>query len=164
MALLFFLGLSGIIAALGLAYHRYVILTDLHKLELAGAQETSKNLGDFIQKQSEHAKKKFATLALGKFTVDLKVVEGMTLSRGVLNVAELEITIECDNKETRYYIEDHLTRARDQITGVLTSVDRDELLTREGKHKLKKRLLDHLNAWLPNGKVEELFISNQLLN
>ncbi|HCM40524.1 MAG: hypothetical protein A2070_03445 [Bdellovibrionales bacterium GWC1_52_8] len=165
MAFLFFLGVIGVVTAFTLTYRRYSKITDLSSLQGTGVEETSKNLSEFIQKQSDHAKKKFATLALGKFTVDLKPVEGIALSRGVLNVAELEITVECDNKETRYYIEDHLTRTRDQVTGVLTSVDREELLTRDGKRKLKKRLLDHLNAWLPAGnKVEDLFISNQLLN
>lgn len=79
-------------------------------------------------------------------------------------MAELEITVECDDKDTRYYIEENLPRARDQITGILTSLDRDDMLTRDGKKKLKKKLIDQLNMWLPKGKVEELFISNQLLN
>ncbi|HLD99416.1 MAG TPA: flagellar basal body-associated FliL family protein [Bdellovibrionota bacterium] len=164
MAILFFIGVLGVAIVLSIVYERYIRYQDLRKYQSTAAEQTSKNLGEFIQKQAEHAKHKFSTLTLGKFTVDIAPIDSPPPARGVNSVAEVEIVIECDSKETRYFIEDNLARAQDQITNVFASLTRDDLLSRDGKKKLKARLIEKLNGWLPSGKVEDLFFNDLVIS
>ena len=59
--------------------------------------------------------------------------------------------------------QDNLDQVRNQITNVLLPLERDQLLSREGKKKLKKALIERLNVWLPKGKVDDVFFSKLLL-
>lgn len=156
MALVFFLSLGVLALALGMAYQRYLRFQDLKALSSGSAafEDASKNIGEFIHKQAETARHRFSTLPLGRFNVEVRPAVG---SEGDFQSAEIEIVIECDSKETRYFIEDNMPRVRDQITNVLLPLERDELMTRDGKKLLKKKLLDRVNAWLPEGQVIELF-------
>ncbi|OFZ55960.1 MAG: hypothetical protein A2428_11950 [Bdellovibrionales bacterium RIFOXYC1_FULL_54_43] len=164
MAILFFVGVLGVVIVLSIVYERYIRYQDLRKYQSTAAEQTSRNLGEFIQKQAEHAKHKFSTLTLGKFTVDIAPIDSPRPVRGVNSVAEVEIVIECDSKETRYFIEDNLARAQDQITNVFASLTRDDLLSRDGKKKLKARLIEKLNGWLPSGKVQDLFFNDLVIS
>jgi flagellar basal body-associated protein FliL len=105
-----------------------------------------------------------STLGLGTFTVELKEVPGHAGAWAVMNLAEVEIFIECDGSETRSYLDEHLTLARDQVTGVFTALNREDLMTREGKAKLRRLIIKKLNEILPQGKVEELYFSKLLVS
>ncbi len=166
MSILFFVSLFGMLIVLG---STFTLLSSVHrgaKKSSTGAQQDqgAEHLSQFIEKQAEEAKEKVDTLEIGNFTVELKRLPNQRDVPGVMNMAEVDIVVECDNKNTRYYLEDNLVQAKNQITGVFTAIDRDELLTRQGKRQLKKRLLDRLNTWLPKGKVENLFFSKLIIN
>ena len=98
-------------------------------------------------------------ISVGQFTIELKAVPGHPKSKGFMNMAELELVVECDSADTHTYIEENLVQARSQLTDIFLSMDRDELLTREGKRKLKKRLIERLNGWMPRGKIQNVFFA-----
>lgn len=75
------------------------------------------------------------------------------------NIAELELVVECDSPDTHTYIEENLVQARNQLTDIFLSMERDDLLSREGKRKLKKRLIERLNGWMPRGKIQNVFFA-----
>jgi flagellar basal body-associated protein FliL len=126
--------------------------------------EQGKNLDDFIKKQSDEAKMKFTTHSLGLFNIELKPVEGSRPGPGVMNIAEVEVQVQCDVKETCDILDDQQVKARNEVTIVFTATERDELLSREGKRRLKKKILDRLNAWIPKGKVEDLYFTKLIIN
>ena len=79
-------------------------------------------------------------------------------------MAEMELYAQCDAKDTCEYIEENMASARDQITDALLPMDRDAVITGEGKRRLKKHIVDKLNVWLPRGKIENIFISNLIVD
>jgi flagellar basal body-associated protein FliL len=50
------------------------------------------------------------------------------------------------------------------MTNVFVALDREDLLSREGKRKLKNIIIKKLNGWLPHGKVEDLHYSKLLVS
>ena len=102
---------------------------------------------------------------LGAFTLELAAPKAnQGLPRGMMNVAEIEITLECETHDACETIQARLIEAKNQVTNALTPLERDELLSREGKNRIKRRVLDRLNSWLPTeGKVRELYFSRLLL-
>jgi flagellar basal body-associated protein FliL len=166
MSLLFFLCFLGVFAVFGAAIHRYLKIREI-RIELARSarvDEGAEHFGEFVRKQAAEAKHKSSLMGLGQFTVELKPVPNQKVVPGVVNMAEVELVIECDSKETREYIEDNLAQARNQVTDVLFLLDREAVLTREGKRKLRKTLIEKLNLWLPKGKVEELYFSKLVVS
>ncbi len=129
--------------------------------KIKGQSEQSKQVSEFIKKQSKEAKTRAAIVSIGSFTVELKDPEndGKPARRtsGVMNMADLEIVLECADRDTRVFVEEHMAEVRNQITNVLVPVERDELFSREGKKRLRKRIIDKLNNWLPSGKVQDLY-------
>jgi len=165
MAILFFLSLIMVATVFGVSLRRYLQYRQAHPVAAGdSAPDVSQNFGEFIQKQADSAKQRVSQVKLGKFTVSLQPVEGPQAAPGVLSVAEVEIVVLCDNRETRFYIEERIAMAQDQITAVLGTLDREDLLGREGKKRLKKQLMDKLNEWLPNGRVDDLFFSSLLVH
>lgn len=166
MSLLFFASLLGIAVVFGAAVGRYFAIRRI-RLELSRSShvdEGAAHFGEFVRKQAEENKHKSSLMSLGQFTVELKPVPNQRPVPGVVNMAEVEFAIECDNKETRDYIEDNLAQARNQVTDVLFDLDREAILTREGKKKLRKALIEKLNLWLPKGKVEDLYFSKLVVS
>lgn len=133
------------------------------KVQVAEAS-ASKNLGEFFRKQHDEAMIKAVMANLGSFTLELKAVPGMKVGPGANNIAEIEIEAECESKETRLFIEANLPQVKNELTNVFTALDRAELLSRDGKRKLKKQIRDRLNKWLPSGKVVELYISKLIVS
>jgi flagellar basal body-associated protein FliL len=116
-------------------------------------------VAEFIAKQAEEAKRRNTTLNLGDFIVELKFAPGEVRPRGVMNMAELQIVIECDVKETCVYIDTNLVQVRNELTNVFVAIDREEVMSLEGKKRLKKILMERLNMWLPKGRVQSLFFA-----
>jgi flagellar basal body-associated protein FliL len=124
--------------------------------------EQAARMSEFIKKQSEDAKTRAAIVSLGSFTIELKDPEtpdGKPARRvsGVMNMAEIEIVLDCGERDTRIWVEENMAAVKNQLTNVLTPVERDELFTREGKKRLRKRMMDKLNSWLPHGKVQDIY-------
>ncbi|MGK5084070.1 flagellar basal body-associated FliL family protein [Bdellovibrionota bacterium FG-1] len=101
-------------------------------------------------------------LPLGDFTVELKPLQGRRVKTLQANLADVGIVLECDSNTTYVYLEQRVPQIRNQLTDVFLMIERDELLTREGKQRLKGRLLDQLNTWLPKGKIRNIFFSKLL--
>lgn len=168
MSWLFVLSLIGVAAVLTLTVQRKKALDALNpeQPEVAAHSEGSlqENFGHMVGKSADFAKRKFSTMELGSFNVELKRDPALKLPRGVINMAEIELVAECDSKVTCEYIETHMTRARDQVSTLLTALERDELMSKSGKRKLKKTLLDRLNHWLPSGKLENLYVTKLVIS
>jgi flagellar basal body-associated protein FliL len=162
-AILFVVSLCGIVFVMGLAGVH--VWEDRKNIQVQMNQsEQGKNLDEFIKKQAEEAKKKYSMQTLGTFTIQLKTIEGQKPAPGVMNLAEIEVQAKCDEVETCQRLEEGSAQVRNEITSSLGPMDRDVLLTKEGKSRLKKKLLDRLNAWLPKGKIEELYFSKLVIS
>jgi flagellar basal body-associated protein FliL len=164
-AVLFVLSLIGIVFVAILAGNYFWQSRKAMHDELANTGEAGKNLGDFIKKQSDDAKRKFTFQSLGTFNIELKPAdpEGKT-PKGVLNMAEVEIQVQCDKKDTCDYLDGQNAKVKDEVTQVFTAMERDELLSKEGKKRMKKKIIDRLNLFLTEGKVEDLFFSKLIIN
>ncbi len=160
MAFLFLLFLLGTAFVSVLAVQHYLAYREKQLQELSLANELqAKRLGDFLKKQSDEAKHRFSTLVLGIFNVDIKPSPDEKPAYRATNMAEIEIVLLCDDKETRYYIEENLSQAKNQVTNILTPQTREDLMSREGKKRLKKMIIEKINTWLPKGKVEDLYFN-----
>ena len=106
------------------------------------------------------------TFTLGTFNIELRRPTNQTpqSARTVLNTAEIEIVLICDSIDTREYLEDHVVQTKNQLTDSLTSLERDELMSRGGKRRLKKKMLKSLNQWLLKGKVNEIYFSSLIIS
>lgn len=165
MSLFFFVSLAGVVTLGILTVQRNMRLKEARlAAEVAETEEAEARsheaalLGKTVAAEANpHA---LSMLNVGQFTIELKPIAAQDKhAGGFMNMAEVELVIECDSKETHDYIEENLVAARSQITDIFLSMDRDELLSRDGKRKLKKRLLERLNGWIPRGKVQNVFFS-----
>jgi flagellar basal body-associated protein FliL len=167
MSIFFFLSLFGVIALGVLVIQRN---SRLEQERLARIEAEAKDAAERDEEAAllggheaaDHSKSS-SMLNLGQFTIALKPVKERPKSGSFVNMAEVELVAECDSKDTHDFLEENLAQARNQLNGVFLSVDREELLTREGKRKLKKRILELLNGWLPHGKVRGIYFSNLIV-
>ncbi len=126
--------------------------------------DTSGQMSEFLERQHQEEKWKSTTLGLGDFVIDLKRKGDEVKAPGVNNVASLELFIECDTRETCEYIEGSSVQTRSQVTNALIQIDREELLSKDGKRKIKKAIIDRLNTWLPKGRIENLYITKLVIS
>ena len=105
---------------------------------------------------AEKAKKETvqSTLNLEPFLVNLADKEAVrfvkvTFRLGI-NLKGVEEEIGKDNV--------FLSSTRDSIISILTAKTSDEMLTKEGKEKLRQEVQTRVNAVLPKGKVLEVYI------
>ena len=103
------------------------------------------------------------TIVLGTFTIQLKSDLTVPKMGHVYNLAEIEVVALCCNQETKIFMQENAVPVKDAIAGVFTSMDRDELMSRKGKERLKVRILKKLNEWLKSGKVEAVYISKLII-
>jgi hypothetical protein len=111
-----------------------------------------------------HAKndKPLTLLDLGRFSIQLKGepnAQALRANGSKAGLADVSLVLECDSPETYEYLEQRSAQVRNEITGALDAVDREELLSRLGKNRLKSRVKDQVNGWLPKGKVLNVYIS-----
>jgi len=103
------------------------------------------------------------SLELGKFTVELDHPNADEF-KGAIDLAEVEVSVITDTRETQEYLRTHLVETRDQVTRVLTAIPRRELMSREGKRKINIKILRKLNHWLRRDAITEAYISNLLVD
>ncbi len=133
-----------------------VVAAAAHGQEHAGA----KPVDDDLEKEGEKKPQMGASmLTVGAFTVDLKPQPSLRKKAAGADLADVTLVLECDATETYDYLSQRLPQLKSQITNVFIDLERDELLTREGKLKLKAKLMDRINAWIPKGKVQNIFFS-----
>ena len=160
MASAFFLSCAGLVGVLTFGWVE--LQRSGFDLGFKGGEEMdqAKGLEKFFSRQRDAALLRVVTLKIGKFKIELLPAPGQEKMLGVVNMAEVEIVLECDQKETCKYMEDNLPKVRDQIASILTAVERNEILSPEGKKRLKRGILRKVNLWLPIGKVRNLFFTN----
>jgi flagellar basal body-associated protein FliL len=164
MSMLFFASLVGVLLVCKLSWNRYRELAEIRAQHAQQEASTENQLSTFIGKQAEEAKHKYTSYEIGTFTIELKQAPGQKKIPGVLNMAEVDLVAECDVKETCTYLEDYSTQVKSQVTNVFVAMDREQLMSKEGKRKIKKQLIDRLNSWLPKGRVENVFISRLIIS
>ena len=158
MALLFFVSCAGLVFIVGLATQKFLEMREQAALGPDAGQVT----GEFFAKQKAAAEIAKSHFNMGKFTFELAPTD-KSLPSGVLNVAEVVIEIHCDEVETCEYIKKHITPARDVVSSVLIAIDRDELMSKDGKVRLMAKVMDRLNKWLRQGKVMHAFVTKLII-
>lgn len=123
------------------------------------APSQAENLNALFTKQSTEAKALTSKYGLGNFIVELVSVKGQERVPGMVNMAEIEIWVECDSKRTCDFIKDNVFKVRDQVTQVLQAVDREDVLTFMGKRRIKKTIRRKLNLWLTDGHIKEIYFT-----
>lgn len=162
MSALFLASLIGLFLVSGVGIHRY---REMQRIRgSAKEEETARNLGEFLKKQAEEARQKASLLDLGVFSIELRASKGQKPIPGVVNMAEVEITLECDSKQTRELVERNQAKVKSAVTNALTAVERAELMSRDGKKRIKKSIIDRINESLPSGKIEEVYFTKLLLS
>jgi flagellar basal body-associated protein FliL len=162
MSLVFVASLLGIVLVSGIAVKRY--WNAKKRAQLIEAREIEKRNREILEKEAFEARRRDSVVSLGSFALELKPVPNQHLGPGVVNMAQMEIMLVCDGPETRDYIKEHMVQTRNQMTQVFTALDREELMSRDGKKKLKGVIIRKLNGWLPHGKVDDLFFSKLIIN
>ncbi len=159
MSFFFWLSSLGYLGVCGMGFKYHFAATSREKFAEKQLHAEKQNLSIFIKKQADDARRKAATLALGTFWVELNSDFDGKTPFGLVNMAEIAIVLECDSKETRVFIETNLVIVRDKFATLFVAMDRDEIMSREGKRSIKRKLLEKINTWLPSGKVEEIYFS-----
>lgn len=115
-------------------------------------EDQGENLNKFFSKTQQEAQTFYTTLELGKFTIQLKndPLAKTKAAPGVLHLAEVDMTVECTSKEVCQFVEDNMPKARDSVSEILVAVDQKELMTVDGKGRLKAAILGAINRWLKN--------------
>lgn len=162
MAALFFLSLSGLVFAILVGMNRYSHNKKLQAEAILRREARIK--AEIERKLAEGEKRQASIFTLGVFTLELKPVPHQKLAPGVMNMAEVEIVLLCDEPKTKAFLEENQVQAQNQMTNVLTAIDREELLSREGKRKIKAILIRRLNHWLPHGAIEDLYFSKLVVS
>jgi hypothetical protein len=164
MSGVFFASCLGAVIIVGEGIHRFQVSRRVERERLSRAQSETMHLGEFIRRQAEEARHRWSMFKLGNFNVALNPIPGSHPLPGVMNMAEIEMIAACDSKPTRDYLESHLPQVKSLIISTLTAQDREELLSVAGKKKIKKKILEKLNYWLPKGKIEELYFTSLILS
>ena len=127
--------------------------------------EGSSSIKQLVEKQNSKSHHEATTLNLGVFTFDIDNKEEVRLVRAPtsFHLAEMEIVVQCEQAESCNYLQDHSAQARDRVTIILTHMQRQELLSKEGKVRLRRLLIDSLNQLIPSGRVTELYFSKLLI-
>ncbi len=100
---------------------------------------------------------------LGTFVVELK--EAVKTRKVQMDVAEVEVIAECENKEVCSLLESRPNEARDAVVSAFSPVGRADLLSADGKRRLKKRILQKLNLFvIREGRVRRIFFGKLLVS
>lgn len=115
---------------------------------------------DLVEKRAQDEKRKKNTFVLGNFRTSLTSHGDASKRAMTLNLVELEVVIECDSLATRQYIEENIIPAQHQVATSFNDLRDSDLMTADGKRRLRRTIMYKLNTWLPKGKVEDLFFSH----
>lgn len=126
--------------------------------------EQARNMEKLVEKAKEAAHYKYAVIELGQFTVELKTQDQTPPPKGVFNVAQIEIYLECDTKETCDFLQAHLDEVKDKVSETLIDIDRDEIMSLDGKARIKQAIRNRLNPWIGKGSVEKVFFSKLVIS
>ena len=103
-------------------------------------------------------------LSLGQFSIELTEKPGIKRAHGMMNLAAIELFVSCDTKDTCEYIEAHKVQIQNQITSFFTPIEREDFLSIAGKRSIRKALVEHLNRWLPEGKLKDVYFVQVIIS
>ena len=123
--------------------------------------------GSFTKRVVEEVKKEEGLVALdidypavyvGAFFIPFRRAPVAAKFNEPLDMAKADIVVACDSTTTCDYLEKYIDYVKDQIIKAIGShqLDREELLSFEGKQKIKEEILKRLNNWLKHGEVKEV--------
>jgi flagellar basal body-associated protein FliL len=113
------------------------------------------------QKMSAALKRHLSEINLGKFHIAIQSNEQSQFE--IKNMGQIEITLLCNNEDLRNWIDQHKAIMQDQIYKILDIVTREDLMTAEGKKRLKNTLIKQLNEFLPFGIIHDIYFSNLVI-
>ena len=162
-ARLFVLGVFGVLAVL--IFSVIHLRARFNPVHIKTVEEQQAEIMKEILEKEKSSKEQHVTIyRVGSFGMQLKDVEGSRPLRGVVGMAELEIHVQCDRPETCLYLDEHSTDLKDIIAPMLNPMDREILMSVDGKEKLKIALQDKVNRWLPRGHIDKIFFSRLLID
>ena len=163
VSFLFLVSAFGVIAIFTFQVQRYWKAHEV--VAQRAAQTLQKRRKELVQKESEDARYRASLITLGSFSIELKdPLPEPGIKRKPMSLAVIDVVVLCDKEETRGFIEAHLPQVRGELVGVFVAIDREELMSRKGKQKIRYTILRKLNEWLPQGKVKDLFFSKIILS
>lgn len=168
MTYLFFASLFGLFVVIGIGFFKYREFQ--HWKATESPEALAKQKEERLAKKNEEDRKKRQRfmLPVGEISVELRATAQSPRIEGTLNIATIGFVFECDTEETCLFFEDKKDQVRHQITVFLTTVDRLEMLSREGKRKIKKAVLERVNAWVGSieaeSKFNAVYISSLIIN
>jgi flagellar basal body-associated protein FliL len=160
MSALFFLSLFAAVGVAGMALWQRRPVPAVEALKL----DRDAELTDYLARQSPVSTEQPTFTRLGEFRVELRRPPAQTEVNRTLNLAEIELTAECESAEACEYLEKHRAEARDQLATSMRPLAADELLSRRGKERLRAEWVDQLNSWLPRGKVRGVWFTRLVVN
>jgi flagellar basal body-associated protein FliL len=160
MAFLFLLSLIGLTVTLVIAFERYQDHARNNKALLAQIREEKKKQ----QTLNEGLEYKNRLIDAGSFQIELKPLTTEQTYTTLLNLATVDVILLCDSPATGAFIKSQQPRIRNSLINIFSPMDREELLSIQGKKKLKLLMMRKINEWLPEGKIEEVFFSKLILN
>lgn len=162
MTVFFYLSLFVFIALMGsFGKNWYRSVVAKKKVETALLVEAEKK-APWVLKAKEKDLIKLQ-LNLGEFMLELRPrqeeagdAKGTKVySKDHMNIATIELIAECDTVDTCHFVEEHIVQVRDQMILILTGLEREVLMSREGKQKVKRALIDRLNRWLGDHGISD---------
>ncbi len=86
--------------------------------------------------------------------------------KGEVKVFEVEVFVECDKPETAAWVRAHLSQSKETVSTVLQSKTYEQLITNEGKNRLKGEIVTSLNTLIQKsfaGKVKRAYFSHLIM-
>lgn len=132
-------------------------------------------------REEERAKR---MISLGEFSLELRPREETAeiasnpdlkgrAYKDHMNLATLEIVVECETVAACELLSAQIVQVRDQLVLMFSGLERDVLMSKDGKAKLKAAIQERLNTWLdqhqekvgdqPGGKVEAVHFTQLIM-
>jgi flagellar basal body-associated protein FliL len=174
MALLFVLSLIGVLAVGAISTRRYLKYRKIAQERAARMKKKEpcvemscafSAMEELAKKNAALAEIKASTVNLGEFEIGLVGLGDGRPGRSGMRL-ELEVAIEFDSGDTGRWVSSSLAPARSELVGSvgsLTGLTREDLMTPEGKSKVRERIRERMEKWLPSGKVKGIYFSKFLL-
>lgn len=154
----FYISIFVFIALLGSTGKNWYRSQAAKKKALAALQVEADKKAPHVLKEKEKEAIKLQ-LNLGEFMLELRPRheegDGKAYEKDRMNIATIEIIAECNSVEICHFVEQHIVQVRDQMILMLTGLEREVLMSREGKLKVKRALIEKLNHWLGQQGVSE---------
>lgn len=165
MAVFFFITVIGVLWLTQYTIKYFDYARHSRVVQMAHLSEKQKDLKEFLKKQALEFRNTLSYADMGSFQVQMTrhTDSGLPVS-GVLNVADMDLIVECDKTETCEFLKKNVERVRNEIAQVISVVDYEELLSTDGKKKIKREIAVRLSRLAGNQKIETIHFTRLILN